>query len=195
MSNYDVQYQVEDSLFGAPYDEFEQFVKLHAKSGATALDLGCGQGRDALMLAKYGYAVTGVDSSQVGISQMVTSAKRDNLDVKGVIGNLFEYAIDETYDAIVLDSILHFAKADLKQELTLLDRLIEHISVDGYLFIFIHKAAKKESELLAWYSKVKNDFAIAKAGYIDYVYEENASGFRSNFQYFMLILQRWPSHN
>ena len=190
MSNYDEQYQVELSLFGSPYAEFEEFVKQHAKPGGTALDLGCGQGRDALMLARYGYMVTGVDSSQVGITQMIENARKNHLAVKGVVANLYEYPLHDKFDAVVLDSILHFEKGDKDKELALLNTLVNHINENGFLFLFVHKSKQKEQAVRRWFETVEAAFEVAKEGYIDYVYEETVTGFRSAFQYYMLILKR-----
>lgn len=190
MTNYDEQYQIEKNLFGSPYAEFETFVSQHALRGGKALDLGCGQGRDALMLAEYGYTVTGVDSSHVGVAQMIDMAKARGLAVNGVVANLYDYQITETFDAIVLDSILHFAKADRRKELALLDRLVSHINENGFLFLFVHRSRKKEKELKSWYERVASDFELVKEGYIDYVYEEMATRFQSEFQFYMLILKR-----
>lgn len=190
MSNYDQQYQNDEELFGLPYEEFESFVSDYGKSGGTALDIGCGQGRDALMLAKHGYTVVGVDGSQVGIDQMVGRAKNLGLDVRGVVANFFEYFPSDTFDAVVLDSILHFEKGDVEKELALLDRLSGIINPDGFFFIFIHRSRKKEKVLTDWYETVKGDFKIVKQDYIDYVYEEKASDFRSEFQYLMFVLER-----
>ncbi len=190
MISYNKQYQTEDNLFGEPYPEFEAFVAQHAIAGGTALDLGCGQGRDALMLAKHGYVVTGVDSSKVGINQMLERAAKSELDVRRVVADLYEYKINNPFDAIVLDSILHFGKADRQKELALLNTLTNHINENGFLFLFIHKSPSKEKAVKNWFKTVEASFAIANEAYIDYVYEESASGFRSAFQYYMLVLRR-----
>lgn len=190
MTNYDKQYQVENNLFGSPYAEFEEFVKQHAKRGGTALDLGCGQGRDALMLARYGYGVIGVDTSHVGIAQMLERAKKDNLAVNGVVADIYEYELHDKYDAVVLDSILHFEKADKNKELALLDTLKNHINENGFLFLFVHKSPKKEREVKRWFEAVAAEFEVAAEGYIDYLYREVATGFQSAFQYYMLILKK-----
>lgn len=190
MTQYDQQYQVEQNLFGSPYPEFEAFVKQHAKQGGTALDLGCGQGRDALMLAQYGYVVTGVDASSVGIAQMVDRAKKDNLTVNGVVADMYDYELQDKYDAIVLDSILHFEKADKDKELALLNTLPNHINENGFLFLFVHKSPKKEKEVKRWLETVAAMFTVAEEGYIDYLYKEEATDFQSAFQYYMLILKR-----
>lgn len=190
MTNYDQQYQVENNLFGSPYVEFEEFVKQHAKQGGAALDLGCGQGRDSLMLAKYGYAVIGVDASYVGIAQMLERAKNGNLNVNGVVADIYEYDLRDQYDAVVLDSILHFEKADKSKELAMLNTLTNHINENGFLFLFVHKSPKKERAVKSWVKTAEAEFEVAEENYIDYLYKEVATGFQSAFQYYMLILKR-----
>ncbi|WP_409070426.1 class I SAM-dependent methyltransferase [Aliifodinibius sp. S!AR15-10] len=44
------------------------------------MDFGCGQGRDALFIARMGHRVLGVDISKTGISQMLDEANRENID-------------------------------------------------------------------------------------------------------------------
>ena len=190
MDSYDKQYKTEVYLFGLPYPEFEAFVAKHVVKGGTALDLGCGQGRDALMLADYGYVVTGVDSSHVGVSQMVERANARGGVVHGVVDDLYAYPLTESFDLIVLDSILHFGKADKKKELALLNAVADRIKANGYLCLFVHKSDAKEKVLHEWFTEKKSQFAIAEEGYIDYVYEVKSTDFKSAFQYYMLILQR-----
>ncbi|MEZ4638225.1 MAG: class I SAM-dependent methyltransferase [Caldilineaceae bacterium] len=143
MSSYDNQYNLEESLFGEPYPEFVALIDSIDHKG-DALDLGCGQGRDALMLAQQGYSVTGVDASEVGIRQMVERASALGLSVTGVVGDFHAFDFPQQYDLAVLDSILHFAE-DKEKEIDLLDRVLAHTRKDGYVCIFIHKDAAKET--------------------------------------------------
>ena len=189
MSSYDKQYQTEEALFGEPYAEFEAFVKAHALAGGTAIDIGCGQGRDALMLARHGYQVLGIDGSKVGIEQMVAFADAAGLKVAGLVADFYEYEPSEGVDAVVLDSILHFEKGDVAKEVAMLDRLSDKITPAGYLFVFVHRSDKKEKVLHRW-AATRPGLSLIQDGYIDYVYEEKASGFRSPFQFYMFIAQR-----
>ena len=70
MADYDKYYKTED-LFGEPYPELIDFFKIYEPKGKL-IDLGCGQGRDSISLAKLGYNVTGIDNSKVGIDQMIS---------------------------------------------------------------------------------------------------------------------------
>ncbi len=61
---YDNYYLTKD-LFGEPYPELMDFFKNFPDRGKL-LDLGCGQGRNAIPLVQLGYEVTGIDNSKVG---------------------------------------------------------------------------------------------------------------------------------
>jgi 2-polyprenyl-3-methyl-5-hydroxy-6-metoxy-1,4-benzoquinol methylase len=108
MVTYDKYYQKEN-YFGHSYPALIEFFKTH-QLGGKILDLGCGQGRNALALARLGYSVVGVDLSKVGIEQMIIKAKKENLDVKGIVGDINKFMISNKYDIILLDSMLHFYK-------------------------------------------------------------------------------------
>lgn len=59
---YDLLYQEKD--YQAECDLLEKvFQKYHSKQVQTILDLGCGTGKHAVILAKRGYKITGVDRS------------------------------------------------------------------------------------------------------------------------------------
>ena len=68
--------------------------------------------------------------------------------------------------------------------------IVDYINPNGYLFLFVHKSEQKEREAKQWFEKVEKQFDIVKEGYIDYIYEEAATGFQSAFQYYALFLQR-----
>jgi len=53
---------------GQPFPEFVQFFVDFDQVNASVLDLGCGQGRDALFIARMGHDVLGVDLSPTGIA-------------------------------------------------------------------------------------------------------------------------------
>jgi len=79
MVEYDKHYQTE-KLFGSPYPELIAFYAAITQKGKL-LDLGCGQGRNAIALAKLGYEVTGIDYSIIGIEQLKKVAKEERLPI------------------------------------------------------------------------------------------------------------------
>ena len=60
---------LEGSTFGKPSKEFYELVQT-LRPGSRVLDLGCGEGRNALFLAENELDVTAVDSSEQGIRKL-----------------------------------------------------------------------------------------------------------------------------
>lgn len=68
----------------------------------TVLDMGMGEGRNAVFLAQKGYKVTGVDLSSVAVKKSYLLAQEFGVKIKGVVGSLKEYKIAPgSYDAII----------------------------------------------------------------------------------------------
>jgi len=108
MVSYDQYYKTED-LFGKPYPELMEFFAHLPKKGKV-LDLGCGQGRDAIAIARMGYTVTGIDDSKVGIQQLNAIADYEKLDLTGTIMDIYAFDDFQEYDIILLDSTILLEK-------------------------------------------------------------------------------------
>ena len=145
MATYDKNYKELD-IFGEPYPELVSFFQKYEPKGHV-LDLGCGQGRDAIALSRMGYRVTGVDVSKVGISQMMSVAEKEKLDVAGHVSDMYEYPVDDRYDIILLDSMLHFYPRDLEKETRFLLKIMADLNESGLLCLVVWKSKKIERTL------------------------------------------------
>lgn len=68
----------------------------------SVLDMGMGEGRNAVFLAQKGYKVTGVDLSSVAVKKAYLLAQEFGVKIKGVVASLKDYTIQpNSYDAIV----------------------------------------------------------------------------------------------
>ena len=85
MINYEKEYQNSRNVCGEPFQEIIEFFENYDDECATFIDLGCGQGRDALLVARKGHSVLGVDKAQTGIEQMLEEAESEKLAVDGVM--------------------------------------------------------------------------------------------------------------
>ncbi len=83
------------------------------------VDLGCGDGRDAIFFAQQGIEVTGVDSSPTGLAQLREKAERVGLGslVRCVQGDLVRYRPDNDYHAIVSSGALHYVPPESRRSL------------------------------------------------------------------------------
>ena len=188
MSGYNKQYK-KKNLFGQPYPEFVAFMAAWKPKG-TVLDVGCGQGRDSLFLAQQGYCVTGIDASDVGVAQMLESASLKDLTIMGIVADFHTHPFTETYDVIVLDSILHFTKGSLLRDLGLLKTLSSHLNIGGIMCLFTHKSKAKEKHLKLFFNTQYPNWRVLKDEYIHYTYVEKAQNFQSSFYYHMYITQK-----
>ncbi|WP_067574740.1 class I SAM-dependent methyltransferase [Nocardia acidivorans] len=103
-----------------------------------ALDLGCGEGRNALWLATHGWQVDAVDYSQVGIDKGRTVASRLSRSVRGRIH--WHWADVNALDAAGLTGpyeliLLAFVHLPADQRRALLLRAAEMLSPGGTLLV------------------------------------------------------------
>ncbi|MFK7844930.1 MAG: class I SAM-dependent methyltransferase [Rhodothermales bacterium] len=97
------------------------------------LDLGCGQGRDALFIGRLGHTVTGVDLSESGIAQLLEDADTEGLNVGGVVSDLVRYLPDSMFDIVLIDRTLHMLRPE--DRLLVLRRVIPFVKKGGYVLI------------------------------------------------------------
>jgi len=74
---------------------------VQGKTAGMALEIGMGQGRNTIAMARLGWDVTGIDISDEGIRQAVTEAKKQNVNIHAVVASAddFEYGSGR-YDLI-----------------------------------------------------------------------------------------------
>ena len=132
-TNYDEVYKGSRNALGVPTKEFVQFFESYEKQRAQVLDLGCGQGRDALFIARLGHCVTGVDQSPAGIRDLLEDANSEGLEIDGVIADICSYTPDRSFDVAVIDRTLHML--DAADRMSVLRRLLMHLSEKAVVLI------------------------------------------------------------
>ena len=151
------------SAFGKPSAEI---VSLAARlpRGAQLLDLGCGEGRNALFLAEQGFEVTAVDLSEHGIRKLRSMAASQNLAARAEVGDMRSYRFDRAFDLIISHGCLHLIeRPDWKR---LLESIKAYTAPGGYnvVAVFTDRIAPpvdleqfcvglfQEGELFSFYS-------------------------------------------
>lgn len=133
-TDYEKFYKENPHGLGEPFKEFVDFFDRYEKKHARILDIGCGQGRDALFIARLGHSVVGVDMSPTGIAQMVADAEKEKLDIVGVVADITDYEPEEAYDVIVIDRTLHMLPEEAER-IAVLERLVARVFDSGYMLI------------------------------------------------------------
>ena len=97
------------------------------------MDVGCGQGRDALFIARMGHSVVGVDLSPNGIRDMIATAKQENLPIEGIVADLTAFAPSGDFEVVLIDRTLHMLPE--APRLNVLERLIAIVRKGGWVLI------------------------------------------------------------
>lgn len=77
--NYNQDYSTSDSYFGTQEEAILRQFADRLQPGALVLDIGAGQGRNALYLARLGYRVHALEPSTVAINALKQVAKNEKL--------------------------------------------------------------------------------------------------------------------
>lgn len=88
-------------VFGT-HDELTELIDSGRIKPGRAIDLGCGAGREVILLAQRGFTATGVDISPTAIAMARRSSEDAGVKAQFLVGDLTALPpIDGTYDLIV----------------------------------------------------------------------------------------------
>jgi SAM-dependent methyltransferase len=90
------------------------FVALERSGGirGRVLDPGCGTGEHTIHLARLGYDVRGIDSSQHAIEQARANAAEHNVTARFEVADALQLGHDPTYDTVVDSALFHIFDPD-----------------------------------------------------------------------------------
>lgn len=113
-----------------------QFVAAHLAdlSPGAAIDLGAGEGRNAVWLATRGWRVTAVDLSPVGLGKADRLAAEHGVSIDTVEADAVAWEPDEPVDLVVLS----YLQIPTPQRLAALSRAATWLRPGGTLFVIAH---------------------------------------------------------
>lgn len=139
------------------------------------LDMGCGEGKDAVFLAKNGYDVTAFDISEKGISKAKILADIHNVNVNFFVADIKEFRLETEFDIIFSSGVFHYIPQNKRQ--SLIDNLKLNTKIGGLNIVnvfvdkpFIPKAPDMEKEEISvdiWKSGELNSY------YHDWLFHKN----------------------
>ena len=130
---WDDRYAAAELLWSVGANRFVE-EEATALNPSTALDLACGEGRNALWLAERGWEVTAVDFSRVALDRARAAALRRSLDAEWVHADVWTWRPGRTYDLVLL-AYLQLSKPDRQQALAM---AADATAVGGSLLVVAH---------------------------------------------------------
>lgn len=101
-AQWDQRYSRPTFIFGKSPASFLAENYHYIPFEGSVLDMGMGEGRNAVFLAQKGYKVTGIDISSVAVKKSYLLAQEFGVKIKGVVASLKEYKIAPgSFDAII----------------------------------------------------------------------------------------------
>lgn len=114
-----------------PDENLVSFVEGAGAKRGAALDIGCGNGRNSIYLAREGYSATGIDISDVSIEWAVENAAREKVIVDFSRQSFFDFEGDLSHYDLIHDSgCLHHIKPHRRSQY--LEKVRSLLKADGH---------------------------------------------------------------
>ena len=111
---YEKQYASDDYFWGTEPSRLckEMIRLLPPAKNIKVLDIGCGEGKDAVYMAKQGYEVYAFDITENGIAKTKRMARENNVEVNAFVADVNDFEIDERFDIIYSTGTIQYLDDD-----------------------------------------------------------------------------------
>ena len=130
-NRYAVPYY-EETVDASMEEVMKPFVELLSEESENAevLDLGCGSGRDTLLLEEYGFYVTPMDGSE-------EMCKLAEVDKEALQMTYDEMEFDDVFDGIwACASLIHLTEDEMRK---VMKKLVQALKENGVLYFSVHR--------------------------------------------------------
>ncbi len=128
-SQYDSLYASSSEMFGGGKSLYLLQNLQDELPKGSVLDVGGGDGRNALPLAEAGYAMTVVDLSKVGLQKLTDMAEERGVSITTKIADITTVSFEDMYDGVVMSFVLHHI--DSEEACEVIGRLQDHTEQNG----------------------------------------------------------------
>jgi len=140
---YDQKYAAKEFYWGkepsAMCDRIIDIIKPSSNYHPKLLDLGCGEGRNAVYFAKHGFNVVGLDTSLPGLHKMKRYAGEVGVPVQAKRADIVNLKLKDIYDVIFSTGTLQYLPPKVREQC--FQNYKDCTSPNGIngLSVFVHK--------------------------------------------------------
>ncbi len=117
---YDQKYATQEYYWGkqpsAMCDKIIEIIRPSSDYHPKLLDLGCGEGRNAVYFAKHGFNVLTVDVSLLGLRKTKMYAEEVGIHVETFQADIVNYKLEDTYDVIFATGTLQYLPFEVRNK-------------------------------------------------------------------------------
>ncbi len=140
-TNYEKWYEGGGYYWGTePADFCDELIKLCPPSkGKKVLDIGCGEGKDAVYMASKGYDVYAFDLTENGIRKTKLLAEEKDVDVEAYVDDINTFVTDEQFDIIYSSGTIQYLFEENKA--AFFEKIGKITKKNGFVFfnVFVEK--------------------------------------------------------
>lgn len=147
------------------------------------LDIGCGEGKDAIFFARNGYDVSAFDISIAGLQKLADLCKETRTRVNAFRADINDHRLSSKYDILFSSGVLHYIKSELREEIFCNYKKFTNIGGIHVFNVFVEKPfiegpPEKEPNAYKWISgellTYYHDWEIIK--FEEVIFKCNSSG-------------------
>lgn len=156
---YEEEYKIPEYYWGIePSKTCYQVLELMPPTKPIKLlDIGCGEGKDAVFFARNGYDVTAFDVSDAGIEKTKRLAEQTGVRLSVFKADILDFRLDTSYDVLYSSGVLHYIKPEYRDEI--FSNYKQFTNINGMHFFnafvqkpFIAPPPEKETNAYHWKS-------------------------------------------
>lgn len=140
-TEYEQRYQGENYYWGINPNRlcYEIMQRRPPIQPYRVLDIGCGEGKDAVFLARNGYMVEAFDIAEAGLAKARSLAEHHQTHVDFFRADVLDFEPEDTYDIIFCSGVLHYLPPEKRGPV--LERLKAHTAPHGLhvMNVFVEK--------------------------------------------------------
>jgi 2-polyprenyl-3-methyl-5-hydroxy-6-metoxy-1,4-benzoquinol methylase len=133
--DWNTRYSAKDLVWGAEPNRFLAEELGGVASSGRALDLACGEGRNAIWLAKQGWRVTAVDYSDVAVDRARRLAREQGVEVEWIEADATSFEPERGKFQLV---VIAYLPLPAEQRRTVLQHTAGALAPGGLLFMIGH---------------------------------------------------------
>ncbi len=140
-TNYEKWYSSDDYYWGTkPADFCDELINLRPVSIAKkVLDIGCGEGKDAVYMAQKGYTVTAFDITKNGIEKAKKLAVQNNVTIDAYVDDINTFQVNDTFDIVYSTGTVQYLFDENKY--AFFEKIAKIVNLNGivYFNVFVEK--------------------------------------------------------
>ncbi len=120
---WDQRFAQSEYWYGTRPNDFVVANVSRLPKAASIVELGAGEGRNAVFLARQGFTVTAVDYSVKGLAKTQRLAQQYGVSVETIHADVVQWQPDRQWDAVVV-TFLHLPEEQRRQLYALIQRIL-----------------------------------------------------------------------